>query len=75
MNNSCLKCGGLIAEPGMTYGYSGKFCYCSYTESSQLQYTPNPHPKCECHQCTWLRASQMERAMIPTPIVIKNSNE
>lgn len=24
--------------------------------------------KCECHQCTWLRANQVERAFIPKPI-------
>lgn len=23
------------------------------------------HPKCECHQCTWLRANQFERVAMP----------
>ena len=23
------------------------------------------HPKCECHQCTWLRANSIERSMVP----------
>lgn len=25
----CANCGGLIPEPNRTYGYAGKFCYCS----------------------------------------------
>ncbi len=27
------------------------------------------HPKCECHQCTWLRANQFERQYIPPPVI------
>lgn len=26
---------------------------------------PGNNPKCECHQCTWLRANQVERAFMP----------
>lgn len=25
---TCASCGGLMAEPGKIYGYSGKFCDC-----------------------------------------------
>ena len=28
MSDSCLTCGGLIPEPGIAYGYAGKFCQC-----------------------------------------------
>jgi hypothetical protein len=42
-----------------------------------IQYHPPSNPRCECHQCTWLRASQMERATIPplASIVIKSGEE
>lgn len=26
--DSCLTCGGLIMEPGISYGYAGKICHC-----------------------------------------------
>lgn len=27
-SESCLNCGGLIMEPGISYGYAGKVCLC-----------------------------------------------
>lgn len=24
----CMTCGGLIMEPGVAYGYTGKICHC-----------------------------------------------
>ncbi len=31
---SCKKCGGLIAEVGKAYGYTGRFCNCKEPEMS-----------------------------------------
>lgn len=28
MSDVCLTCGGLIMEPGKSYGYAGKICHC-----------------------------------------------
>lgn len=27
--NTCYLCGGLIGQPGVTYGWGGSWCYCS----------------------------------------------
>lgn len=39
---SCLNCGGLIGEPGIAYGYVGKFCHCPIHPSRVYQ---NPSDK------------------------------
>lgn len=72
----CNKCGGLITEPNRPYLYAGKICNCEYTQiaPSMLFNNPNQHQKCECHQCTWLRANQFERSFIPSPVIIKKED-
>lgn len=37
MSDTCLNCNGLIAEPGVTYGYAGKFCHCPKDPFTQFQ--------------------------------------
>jgi len=29
-----------------------------------ISYVTPAHPRCDCHQCTWLRASSIERTMM-----------
>lgn len=41
---NCLTCGGLIMEPGKTYGYAGPVCHCS--EGPRIRKRPTqPGPK------------------------------
>lgn len=35
MLECCIKCGGLIPEPGKTYGYSGPMCNCQHSKVEQ----------------------------------------
>lgn len=28
MSNVCLKCGGLVMDPGVSYSWGGSVCYC-----------------------------------------------
>jgi hypothetical protein len=37
MNSHCLNCGGAIPEPGKTYGYAGKWCYCPVDPALRYQ--------------------------------------
>ena len=37
--SQCSHCGGLIAEPGKAYSYSGKFCMCHW-DNGQLKHGP-----------------------------------
>lgn len=32
-NSMCPRCGGLVAEPNVAYGYAGKWCHCAYRSS------------------------------------------
>lgn len=35
--DTCLNCGGAIGEPGVAYGYAGKWCHCAVNPSSKYQ--------------------------------------
>jgi len=37
--------------------------------TNQTQYNQNPHRTCNCHQCTWLRASQIDRELVKLKIL------
>lgn len=37
---TCLRCDGLIAEPGKVYGFAGKFCHCGWEVSQKPKVTP-----------------------------------
>lgn len=41
--DSCLNCGGAIGEPGVSYGYAGRWCNCPI-HPSRLYQNPASHP-------------------------------
>lgn len=51
----CPRCGGLIGEPGVTYGWGGKWCYCpnnliNYPINIPVHQQTNPFVK-TCEHC------------------------
>ena len=34
-----MECGGLIMEPGVSYGYAGKVCYCANPKRANRYHT------------------------------------
>jgi hypothetical protein len=48
---TCLRCGGLRAEPNVVYGWAGKWCNCPPLTNMQLDWTSYHHqPPCDhCH--------------------------
>jgi len=45
----CPKCNGLIARPGVVYGYSGEFCYCPDEEQKRIE----ANKVCLCLRCLY----------------------
>lgn len=43
----CQRCGGLIAEPGKIYGWSGPWCYCLPEKYNQFNYIKPNGQKCD----------------------------
>jgi hypothetical protein len=66
MNNisahGCISCGDPRCGRGCPICHPHR-----HGELGRIVYEPDKFsfPRCDCHQCTWLRASQIDSALIP----------
>lgn len=60
--HGCISCGYPKCERGCPICHPHQ-----HDEPGRIVYEPPmfTHPRCDCHQCTWLRASQIDRVFIP----------